>query len=301
MAMFRGAFPVTTTRAGLKKVYFEEYAAHKELFSAVFNMESSTRGFEDWVKVSGLGRMAVMGEGESVSYDQAIEGSRVTAGFAMFGLGFQVSRLLWDDEQYGIMKRMSTALARSVRYEQEIRAWALFADATAGSTFTGFDSLPLIDNAHTLLNDAATFDNELSSDLSSSSLEAAIDIFATMVDDSNLNIALEPETLLIPSQLRWQASRLLESEYDPVSANNAINPLRDVGLSWFASPFITDTDSWFILSQKRFHDLTFYWRLKPETDDTEDFDTKGLKFSSIQRFLIHFNEWRGVVGSMGAG
>jgi hypothetical protein len=53
------------------------------------------------------------------------------------------------------------------------------------------------------------------------------------------------------------------------------------------------------LSDKSDHDLNFFWRLKPETDDTEDFDSKGLKFSAIQRFLVNFNDYRGVAGSMG--
>jgi phage major head subunit gpT-like protein len=297
--MYRGAFPVITTRAGLKKVYFQEYGELPNLFEKIFNIESSTRGYEDFLKISGFGRMAQMAEGESVFYDRAVEGSRITAGHAMFGLGFQVSRLLWDDDMYGIMTKMSQALARSVRYEQEVRAWALINDAASGSTFTGFDSLALAHNTHTLLNSTGTFDNYLVADLSVSSLEAAVDMYATLVDDSNMYIPGEPEVLLVPSQNRWTASQLLESEYDPESANNAKNPLRDVGLSWFAVPFITDTDSWVLLSSKQYHDLSFYWRMKPETDDTEDFDTKGLKFSTVQRFLVHFNEWRGVVYSAG--
>lgn len=298
--MYRGAFPVTTTRAGLRKVYFEEYAAQRELYSQIYNIESSSgRGYEDFVKISGLGRMAQMGEGESVFYDRAVEGSRISVGYAMFGLGFQISRLLFDDEMYGVMKKMSQALARSTKYEQEIRAWALFADADAGATFTGFDALPLIDESHTLLNSTSTFDNRLTADLAASSLESAIDIFATVVDDSNMELAVEPRVLLVAAQGRWTAAKLLESAFSPEDANNAVNPLRDVGLSWFASPYLTDTDSWFVLADKGQHDLGFYWRLKPETDDTEDFDSKGLKFSAIQRFLVHFNEWRGIVGSMG--
>ena len=299
MPMQRGAFPVITARAGLKRAYFLEYSQHKMLYPTVFNMEDSTRGYEDFVKISGLGRMAQMGEGESIFYDQAIEGTRISVGHAMFGLGFQVSRVLMDDEQYSIMSRMSQALARSVQYEQEVRAWALFNDAQAGATFTGFDSLALLNNAHTLLNSNSTVDNRIQADLSVSALEAAVDLFATVVDESNLNLAINPKVLVVPAQNRWLASTLLESEYDPESANNAINPLRDVGLGWFATPFITDTDSWFVLADKGDHDLNFYWRLKPETEDTTDFDTKTLKFSSIQRFAVLFNEFRGVVGSMG--
>lgn len=300
MAMYRGAFPVITTRAGLNMVYFQQYAQHRELYSAIFNSKTSTRGYEDFVKISGIGRLREMGEGEKLTYDEAVEGDRVTAAHTMYGLGFQISRLLWDDDQYGIMERMSEALARSVRYEQEVQAFGLLNDAFAGATFTGFDGLSLCNDSHTLLNSTSTYDNALASDLAVSSLEAAIDMFALAVDEQDMYITIEPRVLLVPAQGRWLAATILESEYDPENDNNAINPLRDVGLSWMASPFITDTDSFYVLSDKSNHDLTFFWRLKPETDDTEDFDTKGLKFSSIQRFLVHFNEWRGVVGSAGA-
>jgi len=297
--MNRGAFPVLTTRAGLKKVYFMEYAAHQELWSKLLSTETSSRGFEDYVKVSGLGRMTQLGESEGIFYDRAVEGTRITRGHAMFGLGFQISRVMFDDDQYGIMKRMSEALARSVKYEQEVRAFAVFNDAQSGSTFTGFDALALLHNSHTLTNSASTVDNRIQADLSVSSLEAAIDLFATVTDESNMEIAVNPRVLAVPAQNRWLAAQLLDSQFDPESANNATNPLHDVGLSWFASPFITDTDSWFVLADKGQHDLHFTWRLKPETDSDEDFDTKGLKFSAIQRFSVGWQDFRGVVGSMG--
>lgn len=297
--MVRGTLPVQTTRAGLRKVYFNEYSQLPELYTKVANLMTSDRGFEDFVKTSGLGRMAAINEGESVPYDDAVEGSRVTVSHTLYALGYQVSRILFDDEMYGTIKRMTEALARSVRYEQEVQFWEIFNDADAGATFTGFDGLPLIDDSHTLLKSTSTFDNRLTADISASALQSAVDIFATLVDESNMNIALEPRLLVVPAQNRWLAAELIESQYDPESAENAINPLADVGLSWFASPFITDTDSWFLLADKSMHDLNFIWRLRPETDDTVDFDTKSLKFSTIQRFSIVFNDWRGVVGSMG--
>ena len=297
--MTRGAFPVLNTRAGLKKVYFIQYGLLREMFSAVFNLSDSSRGFEDFLPVSGLGRMSVINENSSIPYDQAVEGSRRTVAHTMYGQGFQVSRVNWDDEQYGIMKRMTEALARSVRYEQEVQAWALFNDADAGTDFTGFDGLPLIDDSHTLLNSNSTWDNRLTADLAVSSLQAAVDLFATSVDESNLNIAIEPSLLVVPSQNRWLAAELTESKFDPETADNRINALSDIGISWFATPFITDTDSFFLLSEKSNHDLMFIWRLRPETDDTVDFDTKALKFSAIQRFSVNFNDPHGVVGSLG--
>ena len=106
--MTRGAFPVITTRAGLKKVYFNEYGQLREMFGAVFNVSSSDRGFEDFVKVSGLGRMSTIDENDSIPYDNAVEGSRTTVAHTMYGLGFQVSRVNHDDEQYGEKRRSNT-------------------------------------------------------------------------------------------------------------------------------------------------------------------------------------------------
>lgn len=210
-----------------------------------------------------------------------------------------MSRVLFDDELYGTIGRMTEALARSVRHEQEVQAWSLFNDAQAGNTFTGFDGNSLLHNSHTLLKSSNTSDNRIQADLSVSALQSAVDLFATEVDESDMNIAVEPDMLVVPSQNRWTAAELVESQFDPESANNAVNTLADVGISWFASPFITDTDSWFLLSDKNNHDLNFIWRLRPETEDTVDFDTKSLKFSAIQRFSVNFNDYRGVVGSMG--
>lgn len=297
--MVRGTFPVMTTRAGLKKIYFQTYSQLKELYSMVLNTVDSQRGFEDFLRVSGLGRMSVINEGEPIPYDDAVEGTRRVVTPVLYGLGYQISRLLWDDEQFGVIKRMNEALARVVRFEQETQAFGLFNDADAGATYTGQDALPLIDAAHTLLKSTATFSNRLTADISASALRSAIDIFATMVDESNMNVAAEPKILVVPSQNRWNAAILTESPYEPETGNNAVNPLQDVGLSWFASPYITDTDSWFLLADKSNHDLNFMWRLRPEVDDTEDFDTKSLKFSAIQRFVPYFQDWHGVVGSMG--
>lgn len=300
--MTRGQYPVLTTRAGLKKIYFNEYAQLRELYTSVFNTMTSNRGFEDFLKVSGLGRMQKIDENEAITYDSAVEGNRVLAIPEMYALGFQVSRVLVDDELYNIIGQMTKALARSVRYEQEVQAWGLINDSFAGSSYTGFDGLALCHDSHTMLKgDGATWDNKLASDLAASSLEAAVDLFALSVDDQNMNIAIEPKMLLVPAQGRWTASTLVESPFDPESDTNAKNPLVDVGLTWMASPFITDTDAFWLFSDKANHDLMFIWRLRPETEDTVDFDTKALKFSVIQRFVPHFNEPRGVVGSTGAG
>lgn len=298
--MTRGQFPVVTTVSGIKDVYFNTYSQLRELYPTVFNTMNSTRGFEDFVKVSGLGRMKRINENESIPYDSAVEGDRKLAVHDAYALGFQVSRVLVDDELYPVIARMSEALARSVRYEQEVQAWSLINDSFDGNTFTGFDDKALVHDSHDLLKSDSTYDNKLSSDLSASSLEAAIDLFALAVDDSDMNIAIEPRMLLVPAQSRWDAARLTESPFEPETANNAKNPLADVGLSWFASPFITDSDAFWLLSDKANHDLMFIWRMKPETDDTIDFDTKSLKFSVWQRFVVHFNEARGVVGSEGA-
>ena len=67
--MVRGTLPVQTTRAGIKKVYFNELSQLPTLYDKVANVSTSDRGFEDYIKSSGFGRMSVIEEGESIPYD----------------------------------------------------------------------------------------------------------------------------------------------------------------------------------------------------------------------------------------
>jgi len=131
---------------------------------------------------------------------------------------------------------------------------------------------------------------------SASGLQALIDIGDT-TDDEGLLLALRPMKLIVPSELDWTASKLLESSLDPDSANNAVNPAKG-RLPYMVYNWLTDADAWFILCED--HEMNFFWRRRVEFGKDNDFDTENAKFKSTMRFSTGWSIPWGVFGSPGA-
>jgi hypothetical protein len=70
------------------------------------------------------------------------------------------------------------------------------------------------------------------------------------------------------------------------------------GLTYLVNPFITDTDSWFLLADQ--HELMFNWRVRPNFFRGNDVDTQDAKFIGRMRYSLGASDWRGVTGSAGA-
>ena len=49
----------------------------------------------------------------------------------------------------------------------------------------------------------------------------------------------------------------------------------------------------------RWNELNFFWRVKPEFKNEEDFDTFVSKYRGYMRYSLGFSDWRGMVGSTG--
>lgn len=135
-------------------------------------------------------------------------------------------------------------------------------------------------------------------DFSATAYQAALDHFKTMVDERGRPVVMSPSLLIIDPSFEWAAKEILESEYKPYTANNEINVLRSDGkMDYLLSRYLTDSDSWFVLSDE--HDLNFFWRVKPETGEADDFLTGDALYKIYSRYAKGFTEWRGVYGSSG--
>lgn len=284
---------------GLRKVWFEEYMRRPEQFSQIFNIESSDRNYEKDTTIAGFGAMPVKTQGASVVYEDPAQGFDKTYTHQSYGLGFRVSEEMFDDDLYGVMKRMPKALAISAKQAIEVTAANIFNNGF-NSSFTGGDAKELFATDHPL-EGGGTGRNELStsSDLSVTSLkQALIDFEDGTVDGKGLPLLFMPKFLVVPTNLGFDATELLKSSLLPGTANNDINSLGTRGLEPFVLKYLTDTDAWFLLSDT--HALTFLWRKKPVFSSMMDFDTGDAKFKANMRFSVGFSDWRGVFGSPGA-
>ncbi len=296
MATFTTTLPELLERR-VRKVYFQEYMMQPELYTQVFNVIPSSKAYEDEVKVSGLGSLRQKPEGTGISYDDPVQSARRRQVHAVFALGFRVTMEMAMNDQFGIIDRMSSELALATRDHQENLAWSIFNNAFA--TNGGFDNLPLCSTAHLLLKSTSTYSNMLSPAvaLSVTGLEALMIRAKRMVDDSNRFTPIQLSKLIVPPDLEFEAQRLLESEYEPFTADNQINTMKSsrTGVSVFCVPYLTDADNWFLTAKK--HDLKWYKRMGVETSMGKDSQTKDTLHDAMYYASVGWGDFRGIFGS----
>jgi len=283
---------------GLKKIYGQEYAQYPEIYPKVFDVESSTKAFEESLSLTGFGQVPEKTQGASVSYSDPKENWVHRMSHVTYGLGYVISREMYEDDQYKKMGAFTKALARSVRHTAETIPSNVL-NRAFNSTYTGGDGLELCSTAH-LLGGGGTWQNELTTaaDLDATSLEQALIDIGDMVDDAGLLVRANPSMMVVPNELAWTAKKLFGSSLDPDSANNAINPANDL-MPYTVWNFLTDPDAWFIKTDIP-NGLVTYFRRRPEFTRDNDFDSENAKFKTTFRMSAGWDDPRGIFGSPGA-
>lgn len=285
---------------GLYDVLFNEIDAQPNQWLGVINTDDSQRAYEEDLKTAGLGSMVSKPEGIDTTFDDPIQGNKVRYTHASYGLGFRITREMWDDDLYGIMRQMARELGRAASYKIEVDAWSPF-NTAFDSTFTGEDGLSLCNTAHTRLDGGATIGNRPTTDVdvSLTGYQGALDHFNTLVDDRGRPIVLTPALMLVDPTKKWAVKEILQSEYKPYVANNEINALMgEISENGFlAVRYFTNSRQWFVVARKGEHDVKFFWRTRPETAEADDFLSGDALFKIFARYSKGFSEWRGVYGS----
>lgn len=267
----------------------------------LFDEAGSSKAYEEDVQLIGFGLAPQKSEGGSVSYDTMAQGfvSRYTN--VSYGLGFIITREEMDDNLYISRGQQRTeALAFSMRQTKEIVAANVYNRAT-DSSYTGGDGKELLATDHP--SNAGDWSNELnpSADLSEASLEDLCIQIAQATDDRGLTIALRPAKLIVPPELEFEACRILDSELQNDSANNAVNALRAKGKipQIAVNHYLTDADQFFIRTTAQ-NGMKMFERTALDFSQDGDFDTDNAKFKAYERYAFGWSDPRGVYGSSGA-
>lgn len=287
----------------LRKVFFETMDELPEQFSKVFNIKSSTKAVETDYGLGAFDVWAKRATGISdVTYGKIAAGDERTYTHNEFTGGFIVERKFVDDEMYGVIEKMPAALARDGRYKVEADAAKLFIngfskDVGGADASAIYDGKALFASDHPLIS-GGTCSNLITGALSDTKLKEAITLMRKTQDESGKTVVYNPGVLIVPPDLEWLAIEITKSQQKVGTADNDINSLMG-RLKVFVWDFLTDTDAWFIMDQKR-HELNFFWRVKPEFKREEDFDTLAAKYRGYMRYSYGCSDWRGLIGSAGA-
>ena len=283
----------------------EQESICKKLVGGKFR--GSNRSYEDSAYFGGLGFPAAKPEGKEITYDDFVQGPQKRWSHITYGLGTRITEEMIEDSLYGdiptSMQAQSTELGASFGELVEVLVHDMINNGTNTTSHTGGDGLALFSGSHTNLR-GGTWSNLLSpaADLSATSLQTMIDNFTTTKDDSGKYQIIKPKFIFVHPNNAWKAYELLESGYDPESANNSINSIRKWGLTPIISPYLTGTTAFTLYANPPHADggIIGFMRRKFGVKQDSDFETGDLKFKSTMRFSVECNKPNNLYHSAGA-
>ena len=288
---------------GVNKWYGQSYAEYPVEYTKLFDTFKSKRNYEEDVGTSGFGLAITKTEGGPIQYDTERQGFTTRYTHVVYGLGFIITREMFEDDLYDVVgQKKARALAFSARQTKEVIGANVY-NRAFNSSYVGGDGKELISSAHPLVA-GGTASNILStaSDLSEAALEQAYIDIGLFKNDRGLTISVRPQSLIIPVQLEFEATRILKSSGRVGTDNNDLNALNTMGAfpkGIIVNHFLTDTDAWFIRTDVQ--DGMKYWeRRADEFAMDNDFDTENAKFKNTSRFSFGFTDWRQMYGCAGA-
>jgi hypothetical protein len=274
-------------------------AEHKEIYET----ETSERSFEEETKLSGFSAAPVKNEGAAIAYDNAQEAWTARYNHETIAMGFSITEEAMEDNLYdSLSARYTKALARAMAYTKQVKAAAILNNGFSAGVVYG-DGQALFSTAHPLVSGGTNSNRPATNaDLNETSLEAAVIQIAGWTDERGLLIAAKPRKLIVPPNLQFVATRLLETSLRVGTTDNDINALKNNGSipeGYTVNHFLTDTNAWFLKTDVP-NGLKHFVRVPLATSMDTDFDTGNNRYKARERYSFGVSDSLGMFGSPGA-
>jgi len=303
MAVMNRAKFAKELQEGLDSVFGLDYDSHDEEWRGCFEVQNSKKAFEEDVLVSGFGAAPVKAEGSSVAFDEASEAWTSRYTHETIALQFAITEEAIEDNLYMSMgAKYAKALSRSMIHTKEIKGASIFNNAFSGS-YLGGDGKALLATDHPLAG-GGTFSNKLATaaDFSETALEDILIQIRKAKDDRGIPIALTPKKVIVPPELEYVATRILDSDLRAGTADNDINAVKRKGIFSSAPHIITrltDADAWFVKTDCP-EGLKYFDRVGLKKRIKTDHDTGNYQYLVRERYSMGWSDPRTIFGSEGA-
>ncbi len=234
----------------------------------------------------------------TVTYDDAYQGYDVTVTPKQYASGFQVERIAFDHDEYGILDKKPKGLATASQRSRQKRGAQVFNNATSVDTtwLSNTENVALASNSHTTtapgVSTSTGFDNLVTTAFSATALAAARIQMVNFRDDRANRIAINPSLIIHPPDIYDQVHEVVRSEGNPETANNAANVHYNAyqAVEWF---YLNDVNNWGLADETMMKDsLVMYDELSPEFAMVESFDDLIGKWRLYERYGFGHDDWR---------
>jgi len=289
---------------GLNALFGLEYKRYDQEHKELYVTESSDRAFEEEVMLSGFANAYVKPEGSAVAYDNAQETFTARYTNETVALAFALTEEAMEDNLYDrLASRYTKALARSMSNAKQLKAVVPFNQGLPTTdNYDSGDAVSLFTTNHPCIG--PVFSNTLTTqaDLNETSLEQALIDIAGMTDERGIRVASRGMKMVIPSANQFNAERLMKSPGRTGTADNDINAVASMGMvpqGYRVNNFLTDTDSWYIITDVP-NGMKMFQRAALKTAMEGDFDTGNVRYKARERYSFGVSDYRGIFGVEGA-
>ena len=303
MATLRTTLPslYLSRLAFLEDVLFDEMPVEAGVFQRILKVrDMGNKPFVKVTTVGSFGTVPVKTEGANVTYADLSAGFDSTYQANSYELAFRASKEALDDEQEEVVSDAARALGSSLNYTYDVDHANIFNNGFT-STVGSPDGVALFSTAHPLTGGGTNANRPTTDgDLSVGQLRTALNDIANTTDDAGKKLHWRAKVLLVSYNQKWLGMELIGSELRADTADNAINAFKDDGLVVVATPYLTDTNAFYLLSEPTKHNVRTYWRERPNVLHDWDFEASAMKVKIRSRWIRGWSDYRGVYGTSGS-
>lgn len=296
---------LTSMLPAIDEVVMNRYSQYPPQFQQFFRVAGSKRSIEQTTEVTGFGTVPVVGEGVGVRYDTPLPGFRKTYQHLQYGLGFKVTKIAMDNDQFGVFAKLAKELGKSAHETREVSA-AFTYNMGFSSSYNGPDGVPFFSTAHPLIG-GGTQSNMLAiaADPDVDSIRAILTLMRRTVNHRGLRQRIVPTSLWLPPELEFVGVEQLKGDTRPDTANRAINAFKErVGMSSFQNiivwDYLNDPHAWGVKADTSDTECRWYDREAFNTVHGVDFESRSLKTAGWMQFSSGFNSFYGNAASPSA-
>jgi hypothetical protein len=297
-----GSFP-KLLRPGLHEVFGMSYEQYADEWTDLFSYNVSHLNYEEETMLTRMGLASVISDGGSIIYDDFKQNYTSRYTHIQVGMGFIVTRIEVDDNLYkSVADFRSEGLAWAMKQTKNYNGANVFNFAFDAAGHPIGDGAALLSATHTTESGNQSNILTVAADLSEASLEELLIQVYDARDNRNTKLMLKEKALVIPSDLQFEATRILKNPQRPGTAERDINAMNIMGKfpgGIIINHFFTDADAWFVTTNCP-HGLKYFERRALDFDQDNDFATSNMHFKSTERYSFGVSDWRSLYGSPGA-
>lgn len=287
---------------GIYAWWGRSYEDHGMECQDLFESHTSDKAYEEIVEATGFPIAPVKPEGSSTTYVSESQGKVQRSTHVAYSQGYIVTKEELDDNLYEVVsKRRAQANAFAMYTTKETVAANIY-NRAFDSNYTFGDGVELLSTAHPTASGNQSNELSTAADLSEASLEDMLIQIMQTKNSKGLQIRVMPKCLIVPSNLWFEANRIITSTLQNDTANNAINVIKSTGAlpdGIKVNHYLTDTDAWFVRTNVP-NGMMMFQRKAIEFSQDNDFDTDNAKAKAYERYSFTVGDFRALFGSPGA-